>query len=206
MLHPTYPLLTERMMLRPFRDDDLDAFHAIQSRPDVVRYLYWEPRSRDEASEMLGRRKLQVGIDKAGDGLHLAAELVATRELVGHFSLFFASQEHRQGEVGFVVHPDHHGQGYGREGALVMLRLGFEELGLHRIVGRCDARNTGSARLMVRLGMRPEAHLVENEFVKGEWTDELDYAMLDREWAALSPPAASRSSRSWASSRAFVAP
>ena len=184
MLRPTYPLLTERLLLRPFRDDDLDAFHAIQRRPDVVRYLYWEPRTRDESSEMLGRRRLQVAIDKEGDGLHLAAELRSTGELVGHFSLFFASQEHRQGEVGFVVHPDHHGHGYATEGARLMLSLGFEDLGLHRIVGRCDARNVSSARLMERLGMRREAHLVENEFVKGEWTDELDYAMLDREWPA----------------------
>jgi RimJ/RimL family protein N-acetyltransferase len=37
---------------------------------------------------------------------------------------------------------------------------------------------------MERLGMRREAHLVENEYVKGEWTDELIYAMLDREWQA----------------------
>jgi RimJ/RimL family protein N-acetyltransferase len=99
--------------------------------------------------------------------------------------MFYSSEEHHQGEVGFVVHPEHHGRGYGREGALVILRLGFEELRLHRMIGRCDARNTASARLMERLGMRREAHLLENEFVKGEWTDELDYAMLDREWAAL---------------------
>ncbi len=66
-----------------------------------------------------------------------------------------------------------------------MLRLGFEELGLRRIVGRCDARNDSSWRLMERLGIRREAHLIENEFVKGEWTDEFDYAMLDREWRAL---------------------
>jgi len=182
MLLPTYPLLTDRLLLRPFRDDDLDAFHSIQRRPDVVRYLYWEPRTRDESREMLARRKLQVAIDKEGDGLHLAAELRATGELVGHFSLLFASQEHRQGEIGFVVHPDQHGRGYATEGARLMLRLGFEELGLHRIIGRCDARNEASASLMERLGMRREAHLVENEFIKGEWTDELDYAMLEREW------------------------
>lgn len=184
MLHPTYPLLTERLLLRPFRDDDLDAFHAIQRRPDVVRYLYWEPRTRDESSEMLGRRKAQVAIDRQGDGLHLAAELRSTGELVGHFSLYYASEEHRLGEIGFVVHPDHHGQGYATEGARLMLGLGFEELRLHRIIGRCDARNVSSARLMERLGMRREAHLVENEFVKGEWTDELAYAILDREWLA----------------------
>ena len=189
MLRPTYPLFTERLALRPFAEADLDAFHTIQSRPDVVRYLYWEPRSRDEAREMLGRRMEQVSIHKEGEGLHVAAELRATGELVGHFSLFFASQEHQQGEVGFVLHPDHHGHGYGVEGALMMLRLGFEELGLHRIIGRCDARNEPSARLMERLGMRREAHLIENEFVKGEWADELDYAMLDREWAARSAQA-----------------
>ena len=185
MLHPTYPLLTERLSLRPFRDDDLDAFHAIQSRADAVRYLYWEPRSRDETREMLERRMLQAAIDEEGQGLHLAAERQDAAGLIGHFNLFFVSQVHRQGEVGFVVHPDHHGQGYGTEGARLMLRLGFEELGLHRIIGRCDARNTASARVMERLGMRREGHLIENEWVKGEWTDELVYAMLDREWTAL---------------------
>jgi RimJ/RimL family protein N-acetyltransferase len=65
-----------------------------------------------------------------------------------------------------------------------MLGLGFGGLRLHRIVGRCDGRNLSSAQLMERLGMRREAHLVENEYVKGEWTDELIYAMLDREWQA----------------------
>jgi RimJ/RimL family protein N-acetyltransferase len=185
VLHATYPVLTDRLALRPFRDDDIDAFHAIQSREDVVRYLYWGPRSRDEASEMLDRRKLQAAIDKEGDGLHLAGELRATGELIGHFSLFYRSAQHGEGEVGFVVHPDHHGKGYATEGARAMLRLGFEVLGLHRIIGRCDARNTASARVMERLGMRREAHLVENEFIMGEWTDELDYAILDREWRAL---------------------
>ena len=186
MLHPTYPLLTDRLSLRPFRDEDLDAFHAIQSRPDVVRYLYWETQSRDGARAMLQRRKLQVAIDDEGDGLHLAADLLASGALAGHFSLQWSSKEHRQGEIEFVMHPDHHGHGYATEGAQLMLRLGFEELGLHRIVGRCDARNTASGRLMERLGMRREAHLIENEFVKGEWADELVYAMLDREWQTRS--------------------
>jgi RimJ/RimL family protein N-acetyltransferase len=184
MLHPTYPLLTERLSLRPFRDDDLDAYHAIHSRPDVVRYLYWEPRSWDQTREMLGRRILETQIEREGEGLHLAADLRSTGTLIGHFNLFYVSEAHHQGEIGFVVHPDHHGRGFATEGAELMLRLGFEGLGLHRIVGRCAARNDGSWRLMERLGMRREAHLIENEFVKGEWSDELVYAMLDREWQA----------------------
>ena len=66
----------------------------------------------------------------------------------------------------------------------LLLRLGFEELGLHRIIGRCDGRNTASAKVMERLGMRREAHFRQNELVKGEWCDELVYAMLAEEWPA----------------------
>jgi len=63
-----------------------------------------------------------------------------------------------------------------------MLRLGFEEYGLHRIVGRLDARNTASARVLERLGMRREAHFRQNEIIEGEWTDEFVYAILRPEW------------------------
>lgn len=63
-----------------------------------------------------------------------------------------------------------------------MLRIGFEGFGLHRIVGHCDARNTASAQLMERLGMRREAHFVENEWFKGEWGSEYVYAILHYEW------------------------
>ncbi len=66
-----------------------------------------------------------------------------------------------------------------------LLRLGFDGLGMHRIIGRLDARNTGSANLLKRLGMRQEAHFVRNEFLKGEWTDEAVFAMLAEEWNRL---------------------
>ena len=184
MLRPTYPLRTARLLLRPFGDDDLDAMHDIYSRGDVTRYLYWEPRTWDEAHEMLARRKQETAIETEGDGLHLAAQLHDSPDLIGHVSIRWVSEEHRQGEIGFVIHPDHQGRGYATEASAVVLRLGFDGLDLHRIVGRCDGRNAVAARVMERLGMRPEAHLHENEFIKGEWTDELVYAILADEWRA----------------------
>ncbi len=57
-------------------------------------------------------------------------------------------------------------------------------LGLHRVIGRLEARNAASARVLEKLGLRLEAHLVENEWVKDEWQSELGYAILDREWRA----------------------
>ena len=77
---------------------------------------------------------------------------------------------------------DAQGRGLATEGAREMLRAGFSELGLHRIVADCDTRNAASLRVMARLGMRREAELVENELLKGEWTSEIVCAILESEW------------------------
>ncbi|WBB81425.1 GNAT family protein [Micromonospora sp. WMMD882] len=187
MLNPDYPIRTERLDLRPFTDDDLAALHAYQSRADVARYLYWEPHDERASREALARKQRRTVLRATGDALDLAVVVRETGQVVGDVLLFWVSAEHRQGEVGYVFHPDHGGRGYATEAARMMLEIGFDVLGLHRVVGRLDARNTASARVLERLGMRREAHLIESEFVKGEWCDELLYAMLDREWQALRP-------------------
>ena len=111
-------------------------------------------------------------VSEEGQWLSAAATLRETGELVADIVLKWESIEHRQGEIGYIVHPAHKGHGYAAEASLPILRFGFETLGLHRIVGRLDARNEASARVPEKLGLRREAHLVENEFVKGEWTSE----------------------------------
>lgn len=183
MLRPNYPIKTERLRLRPYRADDLDAFCEIHAYPDVVRYLYFDSPTREIASGMLEKHARRVEILQEGDKLLLALELPGGT-VIGDVSLTWLSEKHKQGEIGFALHPDHQGKGLAREAAELMLRLGFEGLGLHRICGRLDARNAASANLLERLGMRREAHILENEFVKGEWTDELLFAVLAREWAA----------------------
>jgi RimJ/RimL family protein N-acetyltransferase len=67
-----------------------------------------------------------------------------------------------------------------------MLDFAFRTMELHRVVERLEPRNVGSARVLEKLGMRREAHLVENEWVKGEWQSELVYAVLAREWSDAS--------------------
>jgi RimJ/RimL family protein N-acetyltransferase len=104
--------------------------------------------------------------------------------LVGDAILFWHSSEHGAGEIGYVFNPKYQGNGYATESAGALLWLGFEGLGLHRIVARLDARNTASAAVAKRLGMRQEAHLVQNEWFKDEWTDELVFAILADEWRA----------------------
>ena len=169
MLRPNYPLRTSRLRLRPYTDDDLAALYEIERRSETARYLYNAPLTLDDTRPVLERRKAMTSIDDEHDGLMLALTLADSDAVIGHVNLERTS-------------PDHQGRGYASEAAALMLRLGFEELGLHRIVGRLDARNAPSARVLERLGMRREAHLHEIEFVKGEWVDELVYAILADEW------------------------
>lgn len=181
---PEFPIRTARLLLRLYTEDDLDDVYDIQSRPVVTRYLYWGPRDRDQARESLNKKIASSSLRVEGDHLTLAVVLPETGKVIGDVLLVWVSREHRQGEIGYIFHPDYGGRGYATEATEVMLRLGFDDLGLHRIVGRIDGRNSASARVLERLGMRHEAHLVENELVKGEWTDEVSYAMLEYEWRA----------------------
>jgi len=182
MPSPLYPLTTARLILRPYVTDDLVALHDMFGREDVCRYLRWEPMDLDAATTLLERRVKQTRFGTPGEGLLLAVEERDSGRMIGELMLQLTDEESHQGEIGWSFHPDAHGGGFATEGAQEMLRLGFEELGLHRIFAESDARNAASVRVMERLGMRREAHFVENEFLKGEWTDGVVCAILEREW------------------------
>jgi len=180
----TYPIRTARLLLRPLTARDVDALLAYRSRPDVCRYVPFEPMDRPTIEERLATQWANATLTDEGQALTLGVELAATGELIGDVVLFWRSREHGGGEIGYVIHPDSAGHGYATEAARALLRLGFEDLRLHRIVARLDERNTASANVARRLGMRQEARLVHNELFKGEWSTELDFAMLAEEWPA----------------------
>jgi RimJ/RimL family protein N-acetyltransferase len=158
----------------------------MQSDEEVVRYLYYDVRSLDEVRPALARKMAGMSVAGEGDGLAAAVVLRDTGELIADISLWIVSEGHAQGELGFVVHPAHQRKGYATEAARPMLDFAFGTMGLHRVIGRTEARNIGSERVFQKLGMRREGHLVENEWVKGEWQSELVYAVLARDWAATS--------------------
>ncbi|ONI80213.1 GNAT family N-acetyltransferase [Saccharothrix sp. ALI-22-I] len=180
MSKPDFPIRTRRLTLRPFTLDDHAALQSWQSRPDVVRYLYGDVRTPEDTSERLARDMSVTWPEKEGENLALAVE--KDGEVIGEVVLKYRSEAHRQGEVGYTFHPDHHGNGYATEAAAAMIDLGFKNLGLHRIVASCDAFNEPSWRVMERLGMRREAHFRHNEIFKGAWGEELIYAILEDEW------------------------
>ena len=179
---------TERLFIRPFREDDFEELCLLRSQETVVEFLYEEIQTRENTRQTLDKRLTLSEFNKEGDNFVWAVIEKESNAFVGDLFFFLTSVKHLQGEIGFVFNPEHHGKGYGYEAAMEMLRFGFDILGLHRIVGRCDGRNKASAALMKKLGLELEAHFIGNEWVKGCWTDEMVFAMRRSQWDTQAQP------------------
>jgi RimJ/RimL family protein N-acetyltransferase len=176
-------LETRRLVLRRFADRDLATFLAYVNDPVVARYQSWESYTEQQAREVIEQQKAREP-GRPGEWFTFAAELKETGALVGHVALSVKKDEPRQAEMGFTFAREHQGRGLAREAAERVLAYAFEDLGLHRVVAVADCDNARSVALLERLGMRREAHLVENVWFKGAWGSEYLYAVLRREWEA----------------------
>ena len=179
---PELPLRTERLVLRPFLPSDLEPLLAIQSDPVAVRYVPYPPRDRAAVAAVLERKIANTTLGSEGDLIELAVVLSDGGRLIGDVLLALRSVEHETVEVGYIFAPDSGGRGYATEAVRALLELAFGTLGARRVIARVDDRNAASSALLSRLGFRLEAHLIENEWFKGELSSELDYALLAREW------------------------
>ncbi|MBF5041690.1 GNAT family N-acetyltransferase [Aggregicoccus sp. 17bor-14] len=173
---------TPRLRLRRFRDTDLKAFVAYRALPEVARFQSWsdydEARGRALIESM---QALQPGTP--GQWFQFALEERASTTLVGDLAFKVSESEPREAEVGFTLSPAHQGRGYGTEALRALLDYAFGTLKLHRVIAITDALNAPAAALLERVGMRREAHYVENVWFKGAWGSEFLYAQLAREWS-----------------------
>jgi RimJ/RimL family protein N-acetyltransferase len=172
--------------LRPLSTEDIADLLTYRSLPEVCRYVPFEPMDEAMIRKKLEGDYSRKDIDAEGQALILGMELTDEGRLVGDLMIRVHSELHRSGEIGWVISPDFSGRGLATEGARALLRLAFDELGLHRVTARVEAENTPSRRLAERIGMRQEAELVKNEWFKGAWSSEVDFAMLEEEWRTMS--------------------
>lgn len=176
-------LRTPRLVVRRMRPDDAATFAAYRSDPEVARYQGWDaPYAMEQAVAFVAAMADQHP-DTPGEWCQLAvADLAGCH--VGDVAVLVDAADPRLATIGFTLAPEAQGQGYGAEAVTAVLDYLFAARGKHRVAAQCDARNERSAALLERVGMRREAHRLANAWWKGEWTDEYEYAVLDREWAA----------------------
>ncbi len=177
---------TSRLILRPFKLSDHADMLEYQSNPDVVRYVPWPVRTPQQVQEALEKGLTCTKIEKQGDSVLLSIELKESKKVIGQTNLNYLSEKNKYAEFGYVINPAYSGNGYVTEAAKALLTWAFANNDLHRIAAVMDQRNPKSRAVCERLGLRLEASHKEDDFFKGEWTDTWIFAILKREWQALS--------------------
>lgn len=181
-LKPWFPIRTERLLLREFRQSDFDDVHAYATQPEVVRYMDWGPNSPDDTQAFLDR-SFDAQIRWPREDVNLAVEHLADGRVIGAIRLGVNQPPYEHSaDIGYSFNRDYWRQGIATEAARAMAEAAFLVLGLHRVWAWCDVRNTGSYGVMEKLGMRREGLLRENVRVKGEWRTTYLYAILAHEW------------------------
>jgi RimJ/RimL family protein N-acetyltransferase len=179
-----WPRRTERLTLRRAREDDLDAVREIRAADGVSEWLTADASDRERFDESFLRpERLAVTLIIELDG-NVIGDLMFKDEPAWAQAEVADQAAGTQAELGWVLDPAHTGHGYATEAVTEMLRLGFEEIGLRRIVAYCFADNEASWRLMERVGMRREIHTrAESLHRSGRWLDGYGYAILADEWS-----------------------
>ena len=180
---PWFPIITERLELRDFRNADLDDIHDYAADPEVSRYENWGPNTLDKTREVLAA-SLTNQTDFPRLYFNLAMQHRVSGRLIGSISIGLRDAANRTAEIGYCLRRDHWRQGYSHEAARALIDVTFGALDLHRVFATCDVRNTGSWAVMQKLGMRREGEFHHDRKIKGAWRDSYLYAVLRDEWSS----------------------
>ena len=175
-------LETERLILRKFKEEDFEAVHSYGGCAENLTYMLFGPNSEEQTMDVI-KRFIRQAEENPIVNYDYAVVLKESVKLIGSCGITLSDDK---GEVGWLIHRDYWNKGYGTELAKELLRFGFKDLKLRRIVASCDAENIGSYKIMEKLGMRKEAHFLEarpaHKKSNKKYSDELRYGILKREW------------------------
>ena len=180
-----WPLRTARLTLRAADADDVDATWEFRRLPEVTEWMTSATEDKEEyRARFLDPDRLSKTLVIELEGAVIDDLMVALGDAWAQ-----AEVEERgrrvQAELGWCLDPAHCGQGMATEAVEELLRLCFDDLGLHRVTAACFADNEPSWRLMERVGMRREAHARADSLHRSRgWLDGMEYAMLADEWRA----------------------
>jgi [ribosomal protein S5]-alanine N-acetyltransferase len=171
---------TDRLVLRPFVSTDTDAVFAVRSKSIVMRYWDSPPwTERAQAERFIATCK---DVEEEGSGLRLAVERKLDSGFVGWCLLVNWNPEFRSATIGYGFDDSVWGQGFATEAVTALVGWAFESLDLNRVQAETDTRNTGSCRVLEKLGFVREGLLREDCVVNGDVSDSYVYGLLRREW------------------------
>jgi ribosomal-protein-alanine N-acetyltransferase len=177
-----FPIQTARLLLREFVPGDFEDVHALTRDPEVARHSSWGPLSEEETKAWLAQT-LEAAQTQARTVFEVAVTLRENpAHVIGTAHLSIRDRASREGVLGYSFHRGFWGQGYATEAASALLRLAFTRLDLHRVCATASPENTGSHRVLEKIGMQREGTLRQNVWLRDHWRDSVLYAMVEADW------------------------
>jgi RimJ/RimL family protein N-acetyltransferase len=177
-----FPLESSGLTIRPLDSGDIDEFVAYRQDPDTARWQGWEPTYDREMAKKLVEGQLGWSFPPSGEYMQLG--IIENGRLVGDLGVRSREDQPHTFEIGFTLAPDARGSGRATRAVSALLDLLFTERSAHRVVATVDARNNASAAVLIRNGFRHEAHRIDADWFKGEWTSVDEFALLSSEFRA----------------------
>lgn len=172
-----FPVIeTERLLLREVTEEDARDIFILRSDPEVIKYVDRAPAvSLDEALQFI---RMIKGMLSDGKGICWAITLKDSDQLIGTVDIWRIIPEHLRAEIGYALHPGHHGKGIMKEALRAALHYGFHTMRLHSVEANVNPANSASIKLLERMDFVREAYFKENYYYDGKFLDSAIYSLL----------------------------
>ncbi len=179
---PIPRLQGDSIVLRPCIPDDFEAIKTYRQEPEGSRYI--RPPESDEKIRTIVEQhcspwKLEV---ERWNGLIISWN--GESKAIGEMVFKIEDWDNQRAEIGYRVSTDCAGKGVCTQAVKLITAYLFEQIELHKIVAKCDPRNIASFKIMEKMGMEREGYFKEHYLNGDEWTDQLDYGLLRKDWIA----------------------
>lgn len=173
-----FPILhTERLTLRRIMPADAADLFVLRADENIMRFI---PRplakSTEDVIDLI--KIIDEGIDN-NNLINWAISLKEVNKLIGTIGFVRMSLANHRAEVGYMLHPQYHGQGIMQEALIAVINYGFHDMKLHSIEAIIDPENTASEKLLERNNFMKEAYFKENCFFEGKFSDSVHYSLLN---------------------------
>jgi RimJ/RimL family protein N-acetyltransferase len=172
-------ITTPRLYLDLLQPQDASRLFDYRSLPEVYTYQSWQPGDVGEVMRFIQRYSGNTEITR-DEWKQFGIYLSDLHRLIGDCGLILFQEA--QAEIGYTIAPDSQRRGFGSEAAGGLVGFLFDVLGVHRVIARADPHNQASINLLRSLGFRHEGRSIRSTLVRGQWQDDVLFAILEDEW------------------------
>lgn len=176
--NPFPNLDSDRLFLRQIVAEDVNEIFAIRSDAEIMRYIP-RPLAKSNQDALDHIEVVNKGI-KDNEFINWAIALKENNMLIGMISLLRIKPQNFRTEIGYVLHPDFHGQGIMNEAVKTVIDYAFNILKFHSLEAIIDPDNIASEKVLLKHHFVKEAHFKENEFFDGKFLDSVVYSLLNK--------------------------